>query len=169
MQKVKLKRTAVSRSAPRGHASSLICVLELLISTISPAPPEPRPVSLCSSVKIRHLVSHSLFVCVCVCGRACTFSLMDPLLPRSSRRPSPFLLQDAQPPPVQRRLRLQTAAAASVAARRDAAPDAPRPLPARPKVYACARTHLHTHTPARSCTSAWRAHESLFCKKHTST
>lgn len=44
----------------------------------------------------------------------CMFSLMDPFLPRSSWRPSPFLLQDAHPPSVYRSLHLQTPAAASL-------------------------------------------------------
>lgn len=44
----------------------------------------------------------------------CMSSLMDPFLPRSSWRPSPFLLQDAHPTSVYRSMHLQTPTAASL-------------------------------------------------------
>lgn len=49
---------------------------------------------------------------VCLCF--CMFSLMDLFLPRSSRRPSSFLLQDAHPTSVCRRLHLQIPTATSI-------------------------------------------------------
>lgn len=91
--------------------------------------------------KISDLVSENR---VCVCAR--TFSLMDPLLPRSSRRPSPFLLQDAHPSPVRRSLRLQTPAAASVAAQHRAASE---PAPHSQK-YTRARPHTPVHISMES-------------------
>lgn len=53
---------------------------------------------------------------------------MDSFLPRSSWRPSPFLLQDAHPPPVYRSLHLQTPAAASLVT-----DTTPHLTPAQPK------------------------------------
>lgn len=85
-------------------------------------------------------------VCVClrVCLCVCVFSLMDSFLPRSSRRPSPLLLQDAHSSSVYRSLHLQTAASASLAGGPGVAPPRPAPDPcsAQPKK----KENTHTHT-----------------------
>lgn len=58
-----------------------------------------------------------LFVCLSACPH-----LVDLFPPRSSRRPSPFLLQDAHSSSVHRSVHLQTPAAASVVSRHHLAP-----------------------------------------------
>ena len=84
--------------------------------------------------------------CVCVCSVCvCTSSLVDPFLPRSSRRPSPFLLQDAHPSSVHGSLHLQTPAAASIV------PPAPDPLhPTPPPQHSQKKKKENTHPPTHT-------------------
>lgn len=74
------------------------------------------------------------------------FSLMDLFLPRSSWRPSPFLLQDAHPSSVYRSLHLQAPAAASVVPG-----TTPHPTPAQPKI----KHHPHTGPPPQLSPVTW--------------
>lgn len=74
------------------------------------------------------------------------FSLMDSFLPRSSRRPSPFLLQDAHPPSVHRSLHLQTPAAASLVPGTTQHLTPAQPKKIKKKIFKKSNTYIHTST-----------------------